>query len=65
MFNPVCSVTLAAIMDPVYVKLDNNTKIVSERSAVLNLIKNKGTFSGIANLSEGNIIEDKDLRAVY
>ena len=64
-FSPVCEVTLAAITDPIYIKLDNNTKVVSERSAVLNLIKSNGTFRGIAKLSEGNIMEDKDLRAVY
>jgi len=64
-FAPVCEVTLAPIIDPVYVKLDNNTKVVSERSAVLNLIKNGGKFRGVASLSEGNIMEDKDLRTVY
>lgn len=64
-FSPVCEVTIAPITDPVYIKLDNNTKVVSERSAVLNLIKSNAKFTGVAKLSEGNIMEDKDLRSVY
>jgi Mg-chelatase subunit ChlD len=64
-FASTCEVTLSQITDPVYIKLDNNTKVVSERSAVLNLIKNNAKFRGVANLSEGNIMEDKDLRTVY
>lgn len=64
-YNPVCEVTLKPINDPVYVRLDSNDRVLTDRQAVLECIKNKTGFAGIANLSEGSIMESKDTRAVY
>jgi hypothetical protein len=50
-FSPICEVTLQSISDPIYVKLDNNSKVVSERSIIMTYIKNNLTFRGVAKLS--------------
>jgi hypothetical protein len=64
-FSQTCESTLAVITDPVYIKLDNNTKTVSNRDTVLNMIKNKTAFKGVSHLNEGSVMEDKNLKEVY
>lgn len=39
--------------------------MLTDRQAVLDCIKNKTAFAGVANLTEGSIMEGKDTRGIY